>query len=698
VKTTTKKNILRLMLAAVSIFALVVTTTVRGEDAKTQPEADPNEYNNWITLGVGSPFIRGDEGAFSARHQMGDKVFGGIEDLHWEQSVGKQGLFELNGHGIFDEHNYSVDLKLSDPDKGYISVGYEQFRTWYDNSGGYYPGGTNRWFELPYDLAVDRGRAWFEAGLTLPDVPQITFRYDHEFREGNKASTIWGDANVSGTAGVYPAPTGTSPTTRNFVPTFLGIDEQRDIFSLKVKHTIGKTDFTVGGSYEHLDNDNTRNIHRRPGEIAGATAQQRADRYVTERQKLEEDLFSAHAVSETRFSDKVKLTVGGLFATLDTDIGGSRIYGNQYDPVLGPYLRTQQRDSGYFGVVGGGSVKQYVANLNLMLAPLKNLVIVPSVRFEQECADGFALYLPTTVNSAGGPLVTNALTRNTADRGFLEVTEALEARYSGLKNWSFYTRLEWSQACEDRNESTGDSKWERFGHKYTVGANWFTLPRLNMGGQYYYKISDNRLDDSFNTDWRYFETHDLNYRLTWRPLSQLSFVTRYDFQLSTAQHKDGTLPEVEAAKMTSHIISESINWTPISRMYVQLNGSYAWDGALTTPVDGAAAFGATNPVPNLDNSYWIASAILGYALDEQTDLTLQYNFYRADNYVNNYLWSQPYGANAEEHGITATVSRQLNKRTRVSLKYGYFTADDNTSGDHNNYDAHLIYATLQYRF
>lgn len=45
-----------------------------------------------------------------------------------------------------------------------------------------------------------------------------------------------------------------------------------------------------------------------------------------------------------------------------------------------------------------------------------------------------------------------------------------------------------------------------------------------------------------------------------------------------------------------------------------------------------------------------------------------------------------------------TVSRQLNKRTKVSLKYGYFTSKDDTSGNNNDFDAHLIYATLQYRF
>lgn len=705
VKTLTGKNLWQWTLVVAGTMLVGLAATAAGEQKADAEAVDNTEYNNWITLGVGSPFVNGDSQAFRQRYQRNKRVFGGIEDFHWEQNVGKKGLFELNGHGIYDENNYGMDLKLSGPDTGYIKAGYAQFRTWNDNSGGFYPGGTNNWFELSRELAVDRGRAWFEAGLTMPDVPQITFRYEHEFREGHKASTIWGDSDVSSTPGVFPVPTATSRTLRGFAPTFLGLDERRDSFSLKLKHTLGNTDYVIGGSYQRLEYDNTRTIHRRPGELAGANTAQTADRYVTERERLEQDLFNAHAMTETRINDKVKLTLGGIFTTLDTDISGSRIYGNQEDPVLGNYLRRQARDSGYFDLGGGGNVKQYVANLNLLWMPTKTFVIVPSVRIEKEEVDGFASYRgTTTATTSPFAFSTNAfVTLNASGRDYLEVTEALEARYTGFKNWALYARAELSQASQDRSESiittttsSFGTDWERFGQKYTAGANWFVLPGLNMGGQYYYKVSDNEWTTGAAKDTRYLETHDLNYRLTWRPLSQLSFVTRYDFQISTVQHQSGALPEVESGRFTSHIISKSINWTPTGRLYVQLNGSYAWDGAINTPVAGN--YGITNFAPNLENGYVTANATLGYALDEISDLTLQYNYYFADNYVNNSSWSQPYGASGEEQSITTTISRQLNKRTKVSLKHGYFHSRDDTSGGNNNFDAHLIYATLQYRF
>jgi hypothetical protein len=58
----------------------------------------------------------------------------------------------------------------------------------------------------------------------------------------------------------------------------------------------------------------------------------------------------------------------------------------------------------------------------------------------------------------------------------------------------------------------------------------------------------------------------------------------------------------------------------------------------------------------------------------------------------------PYGADAQEHGITASVVRRISQRLRVSLKYGFFDGQDRTSGGHNDYRAHLVYTSLRYQF
>ena len=197
-----------------------------------------------------------------------------------------------------------------------------------------------------------------------------------------------------------------------------------------------------------------------------------------------------------------------------------------------------------------------------------------------------------------------------------------------------------------------------------------------------------------------FTVDDMNIRATWRIFNTLSSVTRYDFQYSTVDTTSipdgGTQAgEVQSANITSHIISENISWTPVSRLYVQVGGSYVLN-SLDTPV--ASSPGINNLVLNSASDYWTVDATAGYALNEKTDLQLQYSYYRADDYVNNSASSQPYGAGDEQHSVTATITRRITKALQVSLKYGFFCNRDETSGGLDNYDAQLVYASMQYRF
>jgi hypothetical protein len=166
-----------------------------------------------------------------------------------------------------------------------------------------------------------------------------------------------------------------------------------------------------------------------------------ADRYVTQKDEFESDVWNARAFTETRFNDKVLFTSGYSFTTLDTDVGGSRIYGADYDPVYDPlFARRQQRDEGFLDLHGGSQVKQHVGNLNLMVTPLESLTIVPSVRVEHEDQDGEADFIETNVDAPPARLPIQEPLINTRERGFTDVSEALEARYTGVTNWVFYVR------------------------------------------------------------------------------------------------------------------------------------------------------------------------------------------------------------------------------------------------------------------
>src|SRR5688572_1631077 len=221
-------------IAAFGVFSVLPShaqTNAPANAESSEPPKSEADYRNWVEFGFGGTFIDGDKAAFMQRTGIRRDTFGGIEDLHFEQDIAKRGLFTLDARAIYDNHDYSVRLGLSHPDIGFVRAGYREFRTWYDGSGGFFPP-SGQWFSIfDEQLAIDRKEVFFEAGLRLPEIPQVTLRYSYQVRDGDKESTSWGDSNLTGGLG-----------TRAFVPSFWKIDENRHTLELDGLHTIGKTD------------------------------------------------------------------------------------------------------------------------------------------------------------------------------------------------------------------------------------------------------------------------------------------------------------------------------------------------------------------------------------------------------------------------------------------------------------------------
>ncbi len=190
--------------------------------------------------------------------------------------------------------------------------------------------------------------------------------------------------------------------------------------------------------------------------------------------------------------------------------------------------------------------------------------------------------------------------------------------------------------------------------------------------------------------------------MTLRPLANLTLVSRYDYQVTSYKMQGAVnsfgiaLKEIESAEATSHIFSQSASWTPLARLYLQGNISYAFQRTETpaSSLTGAAA----NLVQNAENDYWNASTLVGCALTERSDLQAQYYYYRADNYADNSTVGLPYGAGAEQHGVTLTFLNRWRKNLLWKIQYGFFAGHDQTSGGHNDYHAHLVYSSWQYLF
>ena len=671
------------------------------------------DFANWVNVTLGVPTVFGSNAAFQQRAGLpANALNGGVSEFHLEKSLNKEWLLKLDGHGLFDYHDFGLTLDLTQDERGFLRMGYDEFRTYYNGSGGYLPG-ADLWMPLADDeLSVDRGSFWVEGGLTLPNWPALRLKYTHDFRDGRKNSTSWGQVNT---------PYG----TRGINASFYDLDEQRDTIEGEITHTLGKTELGLKLIYEATDRDNSFNAQQFPGT---------ADSHVTQKDGAESSLFNVHAWSSTWFNDKTLLSGGYGYTHLDTDLTGSRIYGDQFDPIYDPAM---VRGPGYINLSGNSELNQQVANLSFMFSPVQNLVIVPTVQFQYQDVDSATLYRPFNPGIVAGiddgstivytPHATGNVTTNSS-RQQTTIAPRLELRYTGIADWLLYARAEWEVADGDLNEQAHpvdanpilppadmdmnrNTDFQDLLQKYAVGATWHPASTASVGMQYYYQARNRDYDDtqdstpngrtSFNRYPAYLTevdsfTNDFNVRLTWRVLPTLTSTTRYDYQTSTMESRADRLGTVDSADLDTHIFSQSLTWSPLDRLYLQGSLNYVTDET-TTPLSNSGV--KPGLVQNAQNDYWFATLGLGYALSKDTDLLADYSYYSADNYEpGNYQVGVPYGAGATEHVLSVGMAHRINRNLRCSLRYAYFQSEDETSGNHNDFSAHVISAGLQYRF
>lgn len=661
----------------------------RSEDAVNPSfEGGTNTFGNWLTLSAGGMFTQGSKPQAEQSRHLTESAFGGVEDFHYGTEVAKKTTFSADGRGIYD-HDYNLTFGLKKEDTYYLRLNAQNYRTWYNGAGGYYPPG-NLWYPLGKGaLGLDRGEITLEGGMTLKGWPALDFKYSHLTRDGEKSSTIWGQTHPD------------FINTRGLAPSFYGIDETRDIFELNGKKRIKTTDVGLSLRYETGTLNNGLYLNQYPGEPT--------DRKVSDRQGVNYDVINVHAFTETWLNKKLFLSTGYLFVNMDSDFSGSRIYGTDFDVSYAP---NALNGAGYSNLAGGAGSQEHVGTINLMYLPNKNLSITPSIRIQEEDWDGHSGTFATLGNSFP------AFQANKDEGDALDVRERIDVKYSGVTNSVLYAQAEWTEGQGNLGESGGiylggpiqrKSEDGRFFQKYSAGCRVYPLRWMNFDVGGYFKKNaydyDHQFDSTPNAAGgnRYpaflvmqdFDTYDGYTRLTFRPLPNLTLVSRYEYQFSTINTKpDPTsgFSETQSSEMVSHILAQNVSWSPWARLYLQAGFNYVLSETRTPTSD------YTQAILNAQNNYWSVNFNSGLVLDNKTDLNLGYTYYHADDYTDNSASGLPLGAGAEEHGVTATVLRRINDHLRLTLRYGYYHSEDPLYGGNSNYDAHVVFSSLQYRF
>src|SRR5579872_2251805 len=361
----------RVYAVVLAMAGAVLTGSAADTNAPTKPapaetpeqmfEGGTNTYTNWVEFSMGGFSRSGNNAEFQQQQHGSGPAFGGIQDFHYLQNLNSNTTLTIDGHAIFDQDDYKLRLDVSREKVGYLRLTYQEFRTWYNADGGFFPP-TDRFYSMsPNALTLDRGQLLFEGGWTPEKGPQVSFKYTHTFRDGNEGSTSWGDTQPTGTA-----------LTRGIAPAFESINEHSDSFQLDVTDHIKKTD--VGGSlrYETGRLNDALKVSQYPGEPV--------QQDLTSRQGTTYDLFDVHTFSETWLKSNVMVSAGFSYSDLDNNFFGSRIYGSDFDVS---YVPSAQNSFGYLDLYGGSRLDEYVTDLNLFYKPLPHLTITPSLRAQK---------------------------------------------------------------------------------------------------------------------------------------------------------------------------------------------------------------------------------------------------------------------------------------------------------------------------
>lgn len=684
-----------------SVAVILGTEAGWAADGETSFEGPEEAGSNWIELGIGDFFSQKNTAQAEQTQRLTEHFFGGIEDFHFHKDVAKGTAFSLDGRGLFDLHDYRLGIGLEKEEHYFLKLNYREFRSWSSGDGGYYPP-TDQLYSL-YDraLTLDRGEFSVESGLTIENLPTLRFKYTYWFRDGEKGSTIWG-----------PTHPGLMFPSSGLGPTLLAIDEERHVFEFDARQRIKATDVGLSLRYEFGDLNNAKKISFYPGEPPVGGVPQ--DRKVTDQQNSSYDWFSVHAFTETWLKENLFFSTGFLFADLDNDVGGSRIWGDNFDVLFAPNAGNGQ---GYTNLLSNARKHDYVLNLNLMSQPARALIITPSIRVERQDWNAQSAAFSTYANSLFGA------TSSTADADAIDVRERLDVRYGGITNWVFSARGEWNQGQGNQREFGGifndaispgapiqrKTEETRLHQRYSLSAKWYPVRRLSFDvGGYYKRHSydyDHKLDSTPNNDVgdRYpayltlqdLDTYDGSARMTWRPRSGLTLVSRYEYRFATIHTTPDSisgLGEVESAKMTSHIFAQNASWSPWARLSLQLGFNYVLSDLKTPARDYTAA------VLKAQNNYWSLSFNAGFVWSDRTDLLLGYSYYRADDYTDNAPAGLPLGSGAEEHGVSALLMHRFSKNVRGTLRYGYYAYSDASARTYRDYEAHAVYSGVQYRF
>jgi hypothetical protein len=636
--------------------------------------------------------VSGDQKKFRELEGVQPGWNGGADHFAYSEQLAPDTKLNVEGHALMPQNDFKVTMALDQKDSGFVHAGFEEWRRYYDNSGGYYPPFTPPAFSAPADPHLDLGRVWIDLGLTLPDSPQIVFGYEYQFRQGDKSTLAWGSVYQNGLA-------------KNIYPNLEHVDEHTHIFKVDITREWDdwRVEDRVRAEFYRLSDQ--RN------DVISYTTGPNPDLI----QRINQDVQYSQGANTFRVQKQITdwwlASLGSLVSAYNgtssfnektTDGSGTQTSGNawQANDI------TLKRQS-------------YIASGSSLFLPLKGLSVSASAQGEWTHEDGFgdvnlALYDATVPGLVSAPGTENMNLDKTVS------SENLDVRFNRLPRTVLFAtgRLRQESISQSADQNTGGLSPDDFSQRtdaenylYDARVGFTSSPWtwLEWGGHYRYRNSDtsyNHLEDTslfggigypaFITH-RDITTDEIEGRLVLRPVNWLNARLTYqwlesDYSTTTEPVSGGISPggTVEAGSTLANNVGLNLTFIPAQQFYLSSSFTYGYSRTRTAAGPNASA------VPYRGDTYTVGASA-GWALDAKTRLDATYAYSQA-GYGQNNLAGLPLGMDFTRHDLLVGLTRQLSKRLSGALRYRFSQYTEPSGGNVNNFTAHGIFASLNYQW
>ena len=622
--------------------------------------------------------VHGDQSEYRELEGMKGGFGGGVDDVLFSQQTGPNEKFTLEGHAIVPDQDFRLKLAWDETDRGFLHAGFEEWRKYYADSGGYDPAVAPPQFNFNRDLYVDNGRVWVDLGLTLPRWPQIVLGYEYQFKDGNKSMLDWGQANGENV---------------NLAPSTKAIDEQTHIIKLDVTHDFNGWHLEDNARAEFYS-ENNRSDETNAFLASGSTVTQDNYHHVQGMNTL---------MLEKQIRDWWYVSGGGYYSKLE----GSDVF-NQTNGAFGLSWSSQaitlRRESEIFSLAS-------------LFTPLDHLSFSLGTQNEWTREEGFGNAPDLEF------LIPNAFENANLDK--FKSSQSANLRFTKIPYTVLFADGRFAQESDDEFQEeepagTLTRQTDVTNDRYDLRGGFNTSPWRwsDLSAEYRWQSSDtdyNQLQDIWGSGFgsptngypafilgRTIRGNSFEAKLALRPVNWLK--TTLSYQISTTDYSTKTDPaidvntltlvspggEIMAGRNDAQTYGLGATLTPFRQVY--FSGTFTYSHSRLTTADN----GDLSVVPYSGDVYSVI-ATASYALNPKTVLQAAYNFSCAD-YGQNNTAGVPLGIDFTRHQFWVGLSRQFGRRVSTSLRYSFSEYSEPSSGNMNNFTAQGIFAVFDYRW